>query len=437
MSKEAHKKNAAYWIARIEHRTVPIEQCIPHPRNPRQHPPDQISDLRASYRRFGQYRSLVGIENTATDGKTWIAAGCGTLQAMNEEHAPMVDVGYLPPETPEDVVIGIMVADNNLSNKAVDDNELLAALLEEQQNAGYDLASMGSDEETLRQMLESLGDSYLAGEREEGDGGDEFDADPEQVEVRCKVGEIYQLGRHRLACGDCTDLALVQRLMQGERAVCCWTDPPYGVSYVGKTKDALTIQNDGKEDIDAFLQRAFAAIDTALADGAAIYIAHPPGALCVTFGLRFLAQGWRLHETLVWVKDSMVLGHSDYHYRHEPIYFGYKPGTGRQGRGAEGWYGDNSQTTVFEIPRPKRSEEHPTMKPTELVQIMLLNSSPANGLVYDPFLGSGTTLIAGQRTKRRVYGCELDPRYASVVLDRYEAETGEEAQLLDRVEVTQ
>lgn len=155
------QKNTAYWIARIEHRTVPIEQCVPHPRNPREHPPEQISDLRASYRRFGQFRSLVGIENGSTQGKVWIAAGCGTLQAMNEEHAATVDVGFLPPETPPDVVEGIMIADNNLSSKATDNGDLLAALLEEQKNAGYDLASMGSDEETLRQMLESAADGSL------------------------------------------------------------------------------------------------------------------------------------------------------------------------------------------------------------------------------------------------------------------------------------
>src|SRR5712692_7073553 len=103
----------SFWIAQIEHRTVPIERCVPHPRNPREHPPDQIAELRASYRRFGQFRALVGIENASTEGNVWIAAGCGTLQAMNEEHAPMVDVGFLPPETPPEVVEGIMVADNN------------------------------------------------------------------------------------------------------------------------------------------------------------------------------------------------------------------------------------------------------------------------------------------------------------------------------------
>src|SRR6266702_1137429 len=130
MSKQKTPDRATlnFWIAQIEHCTVPIERCVPHPRNPRVHPPGQISDLRASYRRFGQYRSLVGIENAKTEGNIWIAAGCGTLEAMNEEKAKTVDIGFLPPDTPDEVVEGIMVADNNLSAKAVDNEELLAML---------------------------------------------------------------------------------------------------------------------------------------------------------------------------------------------------------------------------------------------------------------------------------------------------------------------
>jgi DNA modification methylase len=171
-----------------------------------------------------------------------------------------------------------------------------------------------------------------------------------------------------------------------------WTDPPYGVSYVGKTKNKLTIQNDGAAGLEQFLLKAFSSANAqALADGAAVYVAHPAGVLQRDFTKAFVSSGWRIHQTLVWVKDSMVMGHSDYHYRHEPILFGYKLGKGRRGRGGAGWYGDNSQTSIFEVPRPKASEEHPTMKPPALVGRMIGNSCPKGGLVFDPFLGSGTT----------------------------------------------
>jgi DNA modification methylase len=413
-----------------QNKVVMLDTLIPHPDNYRSHPDEQVQKLVLSLQRFGQGRSIV-IQDSP--GKQLIVAGHGIVEAAKALKWPEIRADILPADWTPEQIRGYLIADNQHSQGASDDEAILARLLQEQQDLGIDLASLGTDDETLRQMLESLGDEYLAG-GEEGAGGDDYEVNPDEVEVRCKRGELWAMGKHRLLVDDSTKRENVEKLMQGEKAVCCWTDPPYGVSYVGKTKDALTLQNDGKEDIDAFLQRAFTATDTALEDGAAIYIAHPAGALSITFGLRFLAQGWRLHETLIWVKDSMVLGHSDYHYRHEPILFGYKQGEGRHGRGADGWYGDNSQTTVLEVPRPKASESHPTMKPIELIEIMLLNSSPKKGLVYDPFLGSGSTLIAGERSNRRVYGCELDTRYATVILNRWEVETNQTAQLLERSE---
>ena len=215
--------------------------------------------------------------------------------------------------------------------------------------------------------------------------------------------------------------------MGDERAECMWTDPPYGVAYVGKTKAKLTLANDtlaGNKLFD-FLSACFLAADQhALQRGAAIYhVAHPAaGALSLQFLLAFEHTGWRLHQTLVWVKDSMVLGHSDYHYRHEPILFGYTPGkSGRRGRGGDGWYGDNAQTTVFEVPRPKSSDEHPTMKPPELVAAMLRNSAPPAGLVYEPFSGSGSTMAACEATGRVCRAIEIDPKYVAVALERMSA----------------
>lgn len=249
------------------------------------------------------------------------------------------------------------------------------------------------------------------------------------------------LGPHRVMCGDSTSQAHVGRLMDADRAEILWTDPPYGVEYVGGT--GLTIQNDDAEGLPALLRDAFARASEVLTPGAAIYVAHPEAELGIVFGVAFLAAGWRLHQSLVWVKDSMVLGHSDYHYRHEAvmfgsapgrskrgkkhegIFYGYAPGGGRRGRGGEGWHGNNSQTTVLEIPRPKRSLEHPTMKPVELVARCLLNSSRPGDIVLDLFGGSGSTLIAAHTQLRVARLMELDPVYVDVICRRWQEFTGE------------
>ena len=163
------------------------------------------------------------------------------------------------------------------------------------------------------------------------------------------------------------------------------------------TKDRLTIQGDTAETLGGLIEGAFTEADAVLALGAALYVAHPAGEGSVVFARQFLARGWRLHQTLVWVKDRLILGHSDYRYRHEPILFGYKPAaSGRRGRGGTGWYGPNNCSSVFEVPSPKRQDEHPTSKPVELVTAMLKNSSRTGEVVLDPFLGSGSTPDRGR-----------------------------------------
>ena len=241
---------------------------------------------------------------------------------------------------------------------------------------------------------------------------DDLPALPDEPET--KPGDLWLLGPHRLLCGDATSAGDVATVMADEQAVCLWTDPPYGVEYEGGTKRKLTLRNDSAEGLSRLLEDSFAALDAVLASGAAVYIAHPAGALSVTFGSRFIAQGWRLHQTLVWIKDSLVIGHSDYHYRHEPVLFGYKAAQGRRGRGSGGWYGGNDCSSVFEVPRPKASPDHPTSKPVALVEAMVKNSSRSGGVVLDGFLGSGSTLIACERTGRRCFGLEIDPRYVDV-----------------------
>jgi DNA modification methylase len=203
------------------------------------------------------------------------------------------------------------------------------------------------------------------------------------------------------------------------------------VKYVGKTPDKLRIQGDGAGAAN-LLYDALKAAEPHISDRSPFYIAHPAGALYVAFGVAVNAAGWQIHQSLVWVKDSMVLGHSDYHYRHEPILYGYTPGEGRAGRGqhrGSRWYGDNAQTSVIEVPRPKRSAEHPTMKPVELILRCIRNSCPRSAILLDPFLGSGSTLAAAEVSDRTCYGTEIDPKYVDVVVLRWQALNGQEATL--------
>jgi len=278
-----------------------------------------------------------------------------------------------------------------------------------------DLQGWGMDSATLKEWKHDVSalDNFIESEKKEP-----VDAEPQTDRAaelnekwQVKTGDLWQIGEHRLLCGDSTKEQDINKLMGGDKAVCMWTDPPYGVEYVGKTKDALTIENDGAENLPELLSSAFLVADSILEEGAPIYVAHPPGALQMVFDKCFVDVGWRFHETLVWVKDSMVMGHSDYHYKHEPIIYGWK-GKNRF------WYSGRDQVSVFEIARPKRSSEHPTMKPPELVEACLYNSTTTGDITFEPFAGSGTTMVACHNIKRRCYANELSPNYCAVILER-------------------
>ncbi|MEO6043371.1 MAG: ParB N-terminal domain-containing protein, partial [Tepidiformaceae bacterium] len=242
----------------------------------------------------------------------------------------------------------------------------LAALLASLRADGRDVDLLGFADRDLQKLLDSLAN--------EGGLTDPDAVPPLPEEPITQPGDLWLLGPHRILCGDATNPHDVTIVMDGQLAACMWTDPPYGVSYTGGTKKKLTIQNDDPDGIASLLEASFAAVNDSLAPGAALYIAHPAGPGSVTFGRAFLAQGWRLHQTLVGVKSKLVPGHSDYHYRHEPILFGYKPGySGRRGRGSNGWYGGNSASSVFEVQTPARNEDHPTSKPVALIEPMLQN----------------------------------------------------------------
>ena len=251
--------------------------------------------------------------------------------------------------------------------------------------------------------------------------------DPDEVpdapaEPITKPGDRIVLGRHTLVCGDSTDAGAWDALLAGRQVGMVWTDPPYGVSYVGKTKDALTIENDDLSEsaLEELLRGSLSLGWAHTRPGGAWCVAAPAGPLHQTFGavLKEL-EVWR--QTLIWKKDSLVLGRSDYHYQHEPIFYGWKEGA------AHTWNTDRKQTTILEFARPKRSTEHPTMKPVELVQYCIQNSSNADDLIVDPFGGSGTTLIAAETSGRAAALIELGPRYCDVIVRRWEEFTGQKA----------
>jgi site-specific DNA-methyltransferase (adenine-specific) len=396
-------------ITYLETADVPLTQLDRFPGNAKR---GDIEAIRSSIRRHGQYRSLV-VRATGDDRYT-ILAGNHTHDAIRAEGHPAARCEII--QCTDDEARRINLADNRLSELGSFDNDALTELLS---YLDGDFEGTGYTQDDVDGLLgiEELPPALT----------DVDDVPDPPAEPLSKPGDIWHLGPHRVLCGDSTDVAAVETMLDGDRADCMWTDPPYGVDYVGKTKDSLTIQNDGAADLPELLAGAFATATAALKPGAPVYIAHPPGPLSLDFAHAFQNAGWLLRQTLIWVKDSMVLGRSDYHYRHEPIYYGFtdpEPGSGRLGRGGDRWHGDNSQTSILEVPKPPRNEDHPTMKPVELVTRCLTNSCPPGGIIYEPFGGSGTTLLAAHTTGRVARVVELDPRYVDVICRRFQEHTG-------------
>ena len=260
---------------------------------------------------------------------------------------------------------------------------------------------------------------------------DAYDEDEHEIEAKCKLGDIWQLGRHRLMCGDSTDASQVAKLLGGTNIQLYLTDPPYNVAYgydgaatEGHRKDGLVVLNDKMDNdkFEEFLTNAFNAANANMEKGASFYIFHSDGysywfrkALINTVDLE-------LRENLIWVKNSMVLGRQDYQWRHEPCLYGWKKGA------SHNWFSDRKQTTVMEFDRPTKSVEHPTMKPIPLFAYLIQNSSQEGWNVYDSFGGSGTTIMACEQLDRNGFLMELDPHYCDVIINRWETYTGKKAE---------
>lgn len=383
----------------------PIDSLTPWDKNPRRND-GAVEQVAHSITRFG-----FGAPIIARASDRVIIGGHTRYKAAQKLGLDKVPVRFLDLDPAEAAALAL--ADNKLGELAEWDDAGVAAILAELEAQGAPIDGLGWDDEELQALL---GDGLEAAPP--SDDAPELD---EQGEPDSQPGTVYQLGPHRLVCGDSIKADTWEAVLRGERLQAIWTDPPYGVSYVGKTKDALTIKNDelDNDGLDVFLGAAFDSFVSFSAPGAAVYVAAPPGPRGVPFAVQLLQRGM-FRQRLAWVKSVLVLGHSDYHYRHEDIYFGYVPGkSGRLGRGGDGWFGDNSQTSVLEFDKPSRNGDHPTMKPIPLVEYCLNNSTKTGWIVGDPFGGSGTTLMACAQTGRIARLIELDPRYCDVIRKRW------------------
>ena len=389
---------------------IQLATLIPYINNSRTHSDEQVAQIAASIKEFGFNNPIL------VDKDSGIIAGHGRLQAARKlglTEVPCVRLEHLT-ETQRKAYI---IADNRLALNAGWDNELLTIELNELLADGFALEILGFDSDELKTLLDPL---------EPTEGLVDEDQVPEvPEEPKTKPGDIYQLGRHRLMCGDSTSIDAVEKLMDGQLADILITDPPYNVAYEGKTKEALTIKNDsmGDDQFRQFLRDAFTAADMVMKPGSVFYIWHADSE-----GYNFRGackdSGWTVRQCLIWQKDTMVMGRQDYHWKHEPCLYGWKDGA------AHLWATDRKQTTLIQCKRPKRNDIHPTMKPVELIEYQMLNNTKGQDIVLDLFGGSGSTMIAAEKQGRVSRLMELDPKYCDVIVKRWEDFTGNKAELL-------
>ena len=392
---------------KIEQR--PIGQLIPYINNSRKHSDEQVAQIAASIKEFGWTNPIL------VDGDNGLIAGHGRLLAARKlgmDKVPVIELSHLSELQKK----ALIIADNKLALNSDWDNNLLMIELQELDSEDFDLSVLGFDQDELDALLNPI---------EPTTGLTDEDAVPDvPEEPKTKLGDIYILGNHRLMCGDSCNVTDMEKLAN-DRLVDMWlTDPPYNVAYEGKTKDALTIQNDSmsNEGFRQFLRDAYVTADTVMKPGAVFYIWHADSEGYNFRGAAFDA-GWKVRQCLIWKKSTMVMGRQDYHWKHEPCLYGWKEGAGHL------WATDRKQTTILEFDKPSRNVEHPTMKPVALFEYQMLNNTKGGDIILDSFGGSGTTLLAAEKNGRIAYVMELDPKYCDVIVKRWEDFTGKKAVL--------
>ena len=411
--------------------TLPISELTPDPNNARRHDAANLLAIAGSLEQFGQRKPIV------IDQRNVVVAGNGTLDAAKKLGWTSIQAVRVPADWSPTQIKAFALADNRTAELASWDKATLESQLAELDDLGWELKGIGFEYEAPDDLSNLIEDTL-----------------PGEIQTRSMTGQIWKLGVHRLLVGDATKTTDVQRLMGDEQADLIITDPPYNVDYHGGTDDELTIANDSMsaDDFAQFLNDAYAAMFPVTKDGAPIYVFHADSS-GHQFRNEFIKTGWLLKQCLVWVKNSFVMGRQDYHWQHEPILYGWKPGASHL------WYGQRNKATILddaadisklgktellEIVRqlsettsiiredkPKRNGDHPTMKPINLLARLMSNSSKRGDLVLDTFGGSGSTLITAEQLGRRCNILEFDPRYADVIIARWEKFTGGSAELID------
>ena len=381
---------------------VAVGKLIPYVNNARTHSPEQLTKLRSSLREFGFINPVI------IDREFNVIAGHGRIAAAKEEgmeEVPCVFVDYLTEAQKKAYIL----ADNRMALDAGWDEELLRIEIESLQGADFDVSLTGFGEDELADLF--AGDE----EKDVKDDGFDLSAALEKAAF-VERGDIWTVGRHRLVCGDATSAEDVAALMDGKKANLIVTDPPYNVAF--RSGSGLSIQNDSMENGEfyTFLYNSFQNMVEHLESGGAAYVFHADTE-GLNFRKAFVDAGFHLAGVCIWVKNSLVLGRSDYQWQHEPVLYGFLK------NGKHPWYSDRKQTTIWNYDKPKRNKNHPTSKPLDLLGYPIRNSSQENAIVLDTFGGSGSTMMACEQTNRICCMMELDEKYASVILRRYVEDT--------------
>jgi DNA modification methylase len=386
----------------------PLGELIPYARNPRTHTDAQVAQIAASIREFGWTNPVL------VDGANGIIAGHGRVLAARKlglERVPVIELGHMSEAQKRAYVL----ADNQLALNAGWDEALLRLELAELSELGFDLGLIGFGAGELERLLASDTRTGLTED-------DDAPALPEHAITR--PGDLWLLGTHRLLCGDATVLADVERVLEGRLADMTFTDPPYNVDYGNSAKDKIRgnrrkiLNDDLGAGFQAFLQDA--CVNILSVTKGAVYVCMSSSELH-SLQRAFTAAGGRWSTFVIWAKHTFTLGRSDYQRQYEPILYGWPAGHDRY------WCGARDQGDVWFIDKPARNDLHPTMKPVALVERAIRNSSKSRDTVLDPFGGSGSTLIACAKCGRQARLVELDPKYCDVMVQRWQAWTGERA----------
>lgn len=392
-----------------EYVLVNVGDIQPHPRNPRQ---GDIGAIVESIKANGFYGACVVQRSTR-----YVLAGNHRLLAAIECGLRQVPVIWV--DCNDEEALRILLVDNRSNDVAGYDDAKLAALLSEIQRDMGTLEGTGYDGNALETLLAELGEHAPTEGLTDEDAVPEVHPDPVS-----RLGDCWLLGAHRVVCGDSTEAAAVERLMQGEKADLVFTDLPYNVDYEGYTEEKLTIQGDKMPaaQFQEFLRAAFANCRRIVKPGASLYVCHP-SLWQREFQDALEGAGFEVRCQIIWAKNTFAWGFGRYKFQHEPVFYAHVAGE------SDAWYGDKTQSTLWQENKPAANRLHPTMKPVELVERALLNSSKAGDLVVDLFGGSGSTLIACERRSRSARLMELDPRYTDVICRRYQEYTGKQAVL--------